>query len=489
MLLAACTASDDATDQKGAPVVIGDCFISADSTTRVADANVLSNNFENGDEITVNVYKSGLLISYGTYVASAPSSNVNAMTAKTEAFWPTDAATDGGVRADIIGIYPSTINGHSSKFTVKSNQTDKADYKNSDLMVARHLNVIKSNTVPQTLHFSHKLAKVIVTVSCKSPFSVNITQIRMKDVYRAIGISPYDGTVDTDDLSDKGDVIMQTQSSGTTITAVALVPPQTIPISNNCIEIQTDNGNAYYNTAKTVRDGTTQVVRTPLTLEGGKVYSFTLQLTESVIRQQYNIDDFEDGNEDELIGYFNYTGNEQTFTAGYDGTYRFRAWGAAGETVGSMRGGYGGYAVADLAMTAGQTVYISVGGSGATTRWNGGGSATSGYGAGGGATHVAWASGLRSTLSLDDFIMIAGGGGGATPTHIGGDGCATKSGGYLAGNGTGQDGTSLAGGGGGNQGGRNDVGYAYGGSGYTVNGSIDTSTHTGNGLLTISIVN
>ena len=100
---------------------------------------------------------------------------------------------------------------------------------------------------------------------------------------------------------------------------------------------------------------------------------------------------------------------------------------------------------------------------------------------------MAIVSGLRSENNLNDILVIAGGGGGATTTHIGGDGCAELSGGYLAGNGAGQSADNLPGGGGGSQGGRNDVGYAFGGSGYCINGKITTSDQTGNGTIRISV--
>jgi S-ribosylhomocysteine lyase LuxS involved in autoinducer biosynthesis len=105
---------------------------------------------------------------------------------------------------------------------------------------------------------------------------------------------------------------------------------------------------------------------------------------------------------------FNYTGGSQTFTAPYTGNYKLEVYGAQG---GGTGGGKGGYATGTKYLTAGQKVYVEVGGQGDTTTqlytgsnsglyggYNGGGNAGLGsqtyntttyfVGAGGGATSV-----------------------------------------------------------------------------------------------------
>jgi hypothetical protein len=66
---------------------------------------------------------------------------------------------------------------------------------------------------------------------------------------------------------------------------------------------------------------------------------------------------------------FNYTGAFQTYTVPPGITsVRIESWGAAGgdasSQAGIARGGKGGYAAGDLAVTPGQTLYIYVGGKG-----------------------------------------------------------------------------------------------------------------------------
>ena len=95
---------------------------------------------------------------------------------------------------------------------------------------------------------------------------------------------------------------------------------------------------------------------------------------------------------------YNYTGNYQTFTAPVDGTYKLEAWGAQGGGHDSKsyesHGGYGGYATGTMNLTAGQSIYIYVGGRGSAASalgrgggYNGGGHGGPGGYGGGGMTH------------------------------------------------------------------------------------------------------
>ncbi|MBT2618459.1 glycine rich domain-containing protein [Bacillus sp. ISL-78] len=122
---------------------------------------------------------------------------------------------------------------------------------------------------------------------------------------------------------------------------------------------------------------------------------------------------------------FQYTGNVQSFTVPYTGTYKLETWGAQGgndtANVPTIyhQGGLGGYAEGEVSLTKGETIYVVVGGKGADTRtstnggYNGGGNSVHGS-AGGGATHIATADGLLASLSNDKsaVLIVAGGGGG-----------------------------------------------------------------------------
>ena len=161
-----------------------------------------------------------------------------------------------------------------------------------------------------------------------------------------------------------------------------------------------------------------------------------------------------------------YTGNYQTFTVPYTGTYTFEVWGAQGgcgfyfDSLGSYPsidsitrvGGKGAYAKGTIKLTAGDKYYIYVGGQGVCDNqaaynfsslssnsikggWNGGGQG-GGYastnlggdnpfdvriaaGGGGGATDIRTTSGTwNNTTSLNSRVIVAGGGGGGSSSNV-----------------------------------------------------------------------
>jgi len=226
---------------------------------------------------------------------------------------------------------------------------------------------------------------------------------------------------------------------------------------------------------------------------------------------------------------FNYTGSQQTFTVPSGvSTITIKVWGGQGGSGGyyssatyCSTGGKGGYATGDLSVTAGNTVYVYVGGQGegfATCNtymrsqpqkfggWNGGGN---GYGGtypgtgGGGASDIRYGG-----TSISDRKIIAGGGGGGgnayTSTQLSNGGAgggasgetmanstqfynrtpgsgATQSSGNSSGVGSSANQNLSGGGGGGYYGGgigNNSTGGG-GGSGY-IGGVSNGSTITGN---------
>ncbi|MBO5530694.1 MAG: hypothetical protein J5970_04775 [Bacilli bacterium] len=154
---------------------------------------------------------------------------------------------------------------------------------------------------------------------------------------------------------------------------------------------------------------------------------------------------------------FDYTGDEQTFSAPCAGKYKLEVWGAQGGSYSDMAyGGYGGYSTGEIELTLNENLYIYVGGQGISRTgtsidpipggYNGGGttavkySSTISAGSGGGATHIATTSGLLSSLSnnRESILIVAGGGGGSSYYNNGNYGYGGSGGGYK-----GQDGYSY----------------------------------------------
>lgn len=142
------------------------------------------------------------------------------------------------------------------------------------------------------------------------------------------------------------------------------------------------------------------------------------------------------GNTDNVNSSFNSVGTTQQFTVPYTGRYTLTAQGAQGGSYKEYQGGAGGSVTADIWLTRGEVLTITVGGQ---NGYNGGGAATS-YGNGGGCTTI--------SSSQKGVLLVAGGGGGASASGNGGQGGSSAG---VVKESNGQKG--MAGGGGGYQGG------------------------------------
>lgn len=184
---------------------------------------------------------------------------------------------------------------------------------------------------------------------------------------------------------------------------------------------------------------------------------------------------------------FDYTGGEQTFTVPFSGTYKLETWGAEGgySRNNDILGGFGGYSIGFVKINYSDSIYINVGGKGidgidASTNRSGGynGGGNSYYfshqncysGSGGGATHIAFNSGLLSSLEnrKEQILIVSGGGGGAS-----GDYTSSAPGTSFGGNGGGFKGTDSY-----NIVGTMNSGYGFGAS-QTSGGQFYKTTYTG----------
>ena len=107
---------------------------------------------------------------------------------------------------------------------------------------------------------------------------------------------------------------------------------------------------------------------------------------------------------------FTYTGNMQYFIVpvGID-TVTARVYGAQGGANWVNNTNYGGFSAADIPVTAGDTLFLYVGGqpAGITGGWNGGGAGETAGAGGGGASDI-----RMGGKTFSDRILVAGGGGG-----------------------------------------------------------------------------
>ena len=420
-------------------------------------------------------------------------------------YWPGE-----GSIVDFYAYYPTSISSsitHNAgsvpilSYTVPDNAGDQID-----ILASSKTNVPGDSYNQTPVDFKHILAAVQFRVGSSGMINGTITKISLNGIQNTGSYSFTSGwtpqtsstTTYTKNVSAAGDAGTEIVSGNDPF----LVMPQTL--SNASFTV-------------TYSGGATLTKSLSETWEAGKVYDYNINSSFSATQD------------------FSYTGDVQSYTVPFTGTYKIECWGAQGGDDGS-RGGYGGYSFGTVKLLQNNILYITIGGKGSTGTgsgggYNGGGNAggigTSG--GGGGATCVT--SNNRGILSAfnsfkSEVFIVAGGAGGAgcgdngeySPT-IGGSGggmaggsgynCSggTQTTGYAFGQGQNCDvNVDGGGGGGGWYGGYSATadGAGAGGSGYiggvtngqTISGdssmpapSGGTETgHFGNGYARITFV-
>jgi hypothetical protein len=313
--------------------------------------------------------------------------------------WQTTAAhywPGAGSTADFYAYYPTSISGSithtpgSAPILAYTVPDDAASQ--TDILAASSPDVSYSTGTAIPLAFSHIFAAVQFSVGTAglpegTISSITINGIKNSGTYTFGNGWTLNSRVTTFKVFPSIVISGTSGESITTGTYTFLMIPQTF--SNAVITLTYSNGTTF----STVISGT---------WTAGNAYTY--QLSKSVV---YN---------------FNYTGDTQTFTAPYTGTYKIQCWGSCGNTpcTGSYTSGY-------LYVKKKTELYIYVGSVGCRSNtsltypvvFNGGGGFTSGCAdfnncTGGGATDIRLSSGNWNDFSsLKSRIMVAAGGGGS----------------------------------------------------------------------------
>ena len=168
-------------------------------------------------------------------------------------------------------------------------------------------------------------------------------------------------------------------------------------------------------------------------------------------------------NDSQTVYEYDYTGEEQTFTAPKSGYYKLETWGAQGGDRGNNNGGKGGYSTGIIHLEENETIYIYVGGNGTTNNgYNGGGLLPGLNIYGGGATDI-----RVKDNTLYNRVIVAGGGGSVGSTsNAGGVGGGTTGGNAIGNYGIAATGGTQTSGGFG----KNAGSFGQGGNGVNSNG-------------------
>ena len=154
---------------------------------------------------------------------AAASNGVNALSPKDGSTLYFPPGDNDKVDVSIYALYPSTVTSSLTSFAVQTPQTTDADYKASDLMYA-------SATSPKTdqaihLQFNHKMAKLIINASGEE--GLTMKKITLKSLYTTIGWNATTGVLGSTSGSTSDIEIASNESFTSSLTGVALFPPQT----------------------------------------------------------------------------------------------------------------------------------------------------------------------------------------------------------------------------------------------------------------------
>lgn len=276
---------------------IGGVDVLTKAATDVYSGGENGKHFDVGTEVNVYIFEhveNGQTASYtyGTNGKVVYTADANGVLKAS----PTNYFPGNGNGIDIYGIYPTSIVASTQQtFTVSTDQSDDAKYKESDLMFAAKQTVTERKTA-LTLTFKHQLSKVIVKLKKGNGLNDNDlegAEVKILNTKPACTIGSV-GENEMTDIKASGDaqeIKVGTWDSSTPSSGLAaIVVPQTIPEGTDLIQVTLRN-NVIYSYKYTTKSGENQFTGfTP-----GNQHTFTLTLSTSGITVNAEISGWDTG--------------------------------------------------------------------------------------------------------------------------------------------------------------------------------------------------
>lgn len=275
--LSSCSSDDQSFDPNEIRITTNVGGIEA--TTRATSNTYDNGNFDANSQINIYIFEhveDGITAkyTYGTdgLLAYTADGSGNLSTTP-QPYYPAN-----GHNIDVYGIYSGNQNitiGSSQKITVSEEQSNDANYKNSDLMWASKTNHAKSDNAV-ALSFNHKLSKVIVEL--KQGAGLNNGDLDNATVQ--ILNTSTKATIDVDKTGIKNlapsttpedikPITLGSWNTGNNVAAIII--PQQVGAGTPLFKVTLSNNAEYIYTIPT---GTS-----PVTFEADKKYTYTLTLT------------------------------------------------------------------------------------------------------------------------------------------------------------------------------------------------------------------
>lgn len=211
---------------------------------------------------------------------------------------PTNYFPGNGHGIDFYGIYPTSIEAKTQQqtFTVSTDQSDDAKYKESDLMFAAK-QTERNRKAALTLTFKHQLSKVIVKLKKGNGLNDNDlegAEVKILNTMPECTIASVGeiGMTGINASGDAKDITVGTWNNETTsLGLAAIVVPQTIPEGTDLIQVKLRNGATYKYTTKS---GENQFRG----FTSGNQHTFTLTLSTFGITVNAEISGWGEGTDD-----------------------------------------------------------------------------------------------------------------------------------------------------------------------------------------------
>lgn len=184
--------------------------------------------------------------------------------------------------------YNSSWTGTNHSFSVSTDQSDEADYRNSDLLWVTQTGTKTDETVALT--FAHKLAKVNVTLTSEDITDLSGATISICGTDITTDFNPDNGELFN--LSNTQDIIAGTTTADA-FTASAIIIPQTLDNGTQLIKVSHNNSNYFY------------TLSADKTFESSHSYSYTLKINGKSVEVEVESDNITDWDDEEIEGDMN----------------------------------------------------------------------------------------------------------------------------------------------------------------------------------------
>lgn len=233
--LASCS-NDHVISQPGAEDTPIRIQANVGAVTTKAASDIQGSQFVNGESVNVYIYENTTKVgsssgkNYGTSGLVVCNANSGTLSPTSGAlFYP-----QNGNGIDVYGVYPTTVTESQSQFSVNTDQSSDANYKESDLMYAPcQTNHQKGSDV--NLTFAHKLSKVTIELVNGNgflPADLEGAEIKIMNTYNGCTITKLDktgiGTITCNSSSEKNAITVGTWSNSSPNKLSAIVIPQTV---------------------------------------------------------------------------------------------------------------------------------------------------------------------------------------------------------------------------------------------------------------------